>query len=118
MSDMNATFDTDAAITAGPAVSLRFSGAGNPNKVRRGNSLEKLPAGDALDAQGNIVPGISGSFRLETPLPGVSVFSRGGLNGRVAVTNVQQNMTIRVVVTTQTSPPVTGFYTVIVEVIG
>ena len=115
MNDLNVINST---ATAGPVVSLRFNGAGNPNKVLRGEGLEKLPAGDALDGNGNIVPGVSGSFRLETPLPGVSAFSRGGLNGRVVVANVQQNMTIRVVVTTQTSPSVVGFYTVVVEVIG
>jgi len=110
--------DDQTSTLAGPPVSLRFNGASNPNKVRRGGSLEKLPAADALDAQNKIVPNVSGTFRLVTPLPGVSVFSRGGLNGRVVVTNVQQNMTINVSVTTQTNPIVTGTYTVVVEVIG
>ncbi|KAB0501574.1 hypothetical protein [Pseudomonas lini] len=107
---------SDTPVDVGPPVRIRFSGAGNPNRVRRGGNLEKLPAGDALDAQGNVVPGVTGSWRLVNPLPGVSVFGRGGLDGRVVATNVQQNMTISAVVTTQTSPSISGNYNVVVEV--
>ncbi|MDQ0125579.1 hypothetical protein J2W17_004545 [Pseudomonas lini] len=117
MDDSNMTSPSESTVTAGPPVTLRFSGAGNPNRVRRGSTLEKLPVGDALDAQGNIVPGVSGSWALVNPLPGVSVYPRGGLNGRVLATNVQQHMTISVRVTTTSSPSVSGDYNVEVVVV-
>ncbi|MCE6978571.1 hypothetical protein EI534_14510 [Pseudomonas frederiksbergensis] len=107
------------SVTAGPPVSLRFNGAGNPNKVRRGGNLEKLPAADALDASGKTVPNVHGNYTLQSGNPGVTVTNNPGpLNGKVSVTNVQSNMTIRVLLTTTTVPPVTGTYIVVVEVIG
>ncbi|WP_433738645.1 hypothetical protein [Pseudomonas putida] len=108
-----------ASIAAGPPVSLRFNSASNPNKVRRGGNLEKLPAADALDASGNIVSGVSGNYTLGTPLPGVTVSNNpGNLNGKLTVTNVQNNMSIDVVLRTNTTPQLTGIYHVVVEVIG
>ena len=120
MSTSNVTSQTSAySVTAGPPVSLRFNGAGNPNKVHRGGNLEKLPAADALDASGSIVSGVSGNYTLSIPTPGVSVSNNpGNLNGKLTVTNVQNNMSIDVVLRTNTTPPVLGIYHVDIQVIG
>lgn len=121
MKDANVTSERKKTPgKAGVPVSLRFNGASNPNKVHRESDLEKLPAAVALDASGAIVSGVTGNYTLGTPLTGVSVSNvpQGNLNGKLTVKNVQKNMSIDVVLTTNTTPKVTGIYNVIVEVIG
>ena len=87
----------DSSVNAGPAVQLRLSATGNPNTVRRGNSFTKLPLGDLLDANGQIVSG-SGNWTLVSvspSTPGVTVGNNPGqLNGKIHVPSVTTNMTI------------------------
>ncbi|NUU35340.1 hypothetical protein [Pseudomonas sp. C2B4] len=105
---------------AGPAVQLRLSATGNPNKVRRGNSFTKLPLGDLLDATGQIVPG-SGNWTLVSvspATPGVTVGNNPGyLNGRIYVPSVTSNMTITARLTPSQYPVLAKNYVLQIQVI-
>ncbi|MGY2341137.1 hypothetical protein ACW9HW_18110 [Pseudomonas sp. SDO5532_S415] len=105
---------------AGPAVQLRLSVTGNPNKVRRGNSLTKRPLGDLLDANGKTVPG-SGNWTLVSvspSTPGVTVSNNPGyLNGKIYVPRVTSNMTITARLTPSQYPALAKNYVLQIQVI-
>jgi hypothetical protein len=118
--DINAHHEK-ALTAAGPAVELRISGAGNPNRVRKGNSLEKLPSASLFDANGAMVPD-TGKYTLVSvvpPTPGVSVMNTAGpMNGKVFVSNVQNSMTITARCTPTNHPHLAKNYVVQVMLVN
>ena len=123
MKDAITSSDLPTTERAGPATVLVISGAGNPNSVRRGNNLEKLPAGVLKDANGYEVPDTGNYTLLSVNPPSDTAKVRvsnnpGRLNGKVSVSNVQNDMTIVARLTPNNHPHLAANYTVIVKVIG
>jgi hypothetical protein len=122
MSQNNVTQNDDnAPKAAGPATELRINGAGNPNRVRKGNNLEKLPSVSLHDANGAEVID-TGKYTLVSVVPstpGVSVLNTPGrMNGKVFVSNVQNSMTITARCTPDKHPHLARNYVVQVVVIN
>ncbi|MFJ7315382.1 hypothetical protein ACIQVE_21995 [Pseudomonas sp. NPDC098747] len=107
-------------LQAGPPVLIGVSGPGNPNRVRQGNTLTKLPAAYMQDARGLEVRGNS-TWKLKSnvpPSPGIYVSKApGSMNGTLRIPNVQTSTIVEVEVSTLEYPNLKTIYLVIVEVL-